>query len=287
MLKKDYKVAILCLVLEVSRQSYYNYVSGRSYNSHKKYNRPRHEVRLEFIKNRKRYGARRIAAALYNDKAIKLSRQTVGKIMREEGLKAIQPRSFVPRTTNSKHGKRVCENLLLGQPKPTQPNQVWVSDITYMPLKDGKWAYLSAWQDLYTKKIVGWQLEDNMREEMVREPLLKALLKRNKKNAPLIIHSDRGGQYLSDNMKELVKTFTLKQSMSRADDPYDNATAESLWSRLKAELDMPKKGYENIEILRSILFEYIEGYYNRVRIHSSLGYKTPVEFEENYYKNAS
>lgn len=287
MLKKDYKIAILCLVFEVSRQSYYNYAAGRSYNSHKKYNRPRHEIRLEFIKNMKRYGARRIAAALANGKAIKLSRKTVGKLMKEEGLKAIQPRSFVPRTTDSKHGKRVCENLLLNQPKPTQPNQVWVSDITYMPLKDGKWAYLSAWQDLYTKKIVGWQLEDNMREEMVREPLLRALLKRNKKNTPLIIHSDRGGQYLSDNMKELVKTFTLKQSMSRADDPYDNATAESLWSRLKAELDMPKKGYESIEVLRSILFEYIEGYYNRLRIHSSLGYKTPVAFEENYYKKAS
>jgi transposase InsO family protein len=235
----------------------------------------------------KRYGARRIVAALANCKAIKLSRQTVGEIMKEEGLKAIQPRSFVPRTTNSKHGKRVCENLLLNQPKPTQPNQVWVSDITYMPLKDGKWAYLSAWQDLYTKKIVGWQLEDNMREDMVREPLVKALLKRKKTELPLIIHSDRGGQYLSDNMKEVVKNFTINQSMSRADDPYDNATAESLWSRLKAELDMPKKGYDSIEILRSILFEYIEGYYNRLRLHSSLGYKTPVEFEENYYKKAS
>lgn len=280
-------MAILCLVLEVSRQSYYNYVAGRSYKSHKKYNRPRHEIRLEFIKNMKRYGARRIAASLANGKAIKLSRQTVGKLMKEEGLKAIQPRSFVPRTTDSKHGKKVCENLLLNQPRPTQPNQVWVSDITYMPLKDGKWAYLSAWQDLFTKKIVGWQLENHMREEMVREPLLRALLKRNKKNVPLIIHSDRGGQYLSDNMKKVVKNFKLKQSMSRADDPYDNATAESLWSRLKAELNMPKKGYESIELLRSILFEYIEGYYNRLRIHSSLGYQTPMAFEENYYKIAS
>lgn len=88
-------------------------------------------------------------------------------------------------------------------------------------------------------------------------------------------------------MKKVVKNFKLKQSMSRADDPYDNATAESLWSRLKAELNMPKKGYESIEVLRSILFEYIEGYYNRIRIHSSLGYQTPMAFEENYYKIAS
>jgi putative transposase len=287
-LTKDYKIAVLCLVFEVSRQSYYNYVGGRSYNSHLKYNRPRHEIRLEFIKNRKRYGVRRIQAAIAKGAAIKLSKQTIGKIMKEEGLKAIQPRSFVPRTTDSKHGKRVCENLLLNQPAPTAPNQVWVSDITYMPLKGGQWCYLAAWQDKFTKEIVGWQLADNMREEIVREPLEKALLKRKIKGSdaikPLIIHSDRGGQYLSDKMKELVKTFEIKQSMSRADDPYDNAQAESLWSRLKAELEIPKGGYESIKDLRSILFEYIEAYYNRVRLHSSIGYMSPVSFIENFYK---
>ena len=120
---------------------------------------------------------------------------------------------------------------------------------------------------------------------MVREPLEKALLK---KNAPktMIIHSDRGGQYLSDNIKKVVKTFELNQSMSRADDPYDNATAESLWSRLKAKLDMPKAGYESVEELREILFENIEGFYNRQRLHSSFGYQSPPTFTENYYKKA-
>lgn len=122
-------------------------------------------------------------------------------------------------------------------------------------------------------------------ENLVRNPLEKALLKRRVKPG-LIIHSDRGGQYLSNNMKALVKTFTLKQSMSRADDPYDNANAESLWSRLKAELDMPKGGYENLEMLRSTLFEYIDGYYNIRRLHSGLNYLNPVAFEEVYYKNA-
>ncbi len=136
---------------------------------------------------------------------------------------------------------------------------------------------------LYTREIVGWAVADNMREDMVREPLEKALLK---KNAPktMIIHSDRGGQYLSDNIKKVIKTFDLRQSMSRADDPYDNATAESLWSRLKAELNIPKAGDESIDELRKILFEYIEGYYNRQRLHSSLGYQSPLTFTENYYK---
>ena len=125
-----------------------------------------------------------------------------------------------------------------------------------------------------------------MREEMVRVPLENALLKKNaQKN--MIIHSDHGGQYLSDNIKNVIKTFELKQSMSRADDPYDNTTAESFWSRLKAELNIPKGGYESIEELRGILFEYVEGYYNRVRLHSTLNYQSPQSFLENYYKKAS
>ena len=206
--------------------------------------------------------------------------------MREDGLRAIQPPKFVPRTTDSKHGKRVCPHLLLNQPKPTKPNQVWVSDITYMPLKNSEWAYLCTWMDLFTRVIVSWSVDDNMQESLVREPLEKALLKR-KIQPGLIVHSDRGGQYLSDKMKELVHTFGLKQSMSRADDPYDNAFAESLWSRLKTELEMPKVGYENLTILRSILFEFIEGYYNRQRLHSSLNYEFPVDFEIQWFEKNS
>jgi len=212
----------------------------------------------------------------------------VAEIMRREGLKAIQPRKFIPRTTDSKHGKRICDNLLLDQPKPDRPNAVWaaaaaVSDITYMPLKGGQWAYLCTWMDLYSRQIVGWQVADNMLESLVREPLERALLKRRVKPG-MVIHSDRGGQYLSKKVKKLVKTFKLKQSMSRADDPYDNACAESLWSRIKAELCMPKGGYENLGKLRVTLFEYIEGFYNNRRLHSSLNYLNPVAFEAEYYR---
>lgn len=281
----DYTIALLCAVFEVSRTSYYNFARGRSYNLEKKYSRPRHEIRMEFLRNMKRYGSRRIQASLAL-RQIKLGRRTVSRLMKEEGLIAIQPRSFIPRTTDSKHGKRVCENLLLGMQKPSVPNAVWVSDITYIPLKGGKWAYLSAWQDLYTREIVGWAVAEHMREDLVREPLEKALLKKNAPKA-MIIHSDRGGQYLSANLKKVVKTFELQQSMSRADDPYDNATAESLWSRIKAELEMPKGGYDNIEELHKVLFEYIEGYYNRQRLHSALNYQSPKTFIENYYKKVA
>ena len=271
-------------MFDISRTAYYRYKRGKSYNADKKYNRPKHEIRIEFIRNFKRYGSRRIKAAL-EQQGIKIGRRKVSEIMRTEGLRAIQPPKFIPRTTDSKHGKRVCDNLLLNKPKPNGPNQVWVSDITYMPLKGGKWAYLATWMDLYSRQIVGWELADNMLESLVREPLEKALLKRKVKiGSGLIIHSDRGGQYLSNNMKKLVQTFTINQSMSRADDPYDNACAESLWSRLKAELDIPKGGYESLEVLRSVLFEYIDGYYNIRRLHSGLNYLNPVDFEALYYK---
>lgn len=287
-------MGLLCEVLSVSRTAYYRYQRGKSTDTHQLQNRPKHEVRKEFLRNMKRYGSRRIKASL-NAKGIAIGRKKVSKLMKEQGLKAIQPRKFVPRTTDSKHGQRVCENLLLNKEKPSAPNAVWtvrraVSDITYLPLKNGHWAYLGAWIDLYTRQVVGWQVADNMREELIREPLENALLKR--KTAPgMIVHSDRGGQYLSNNMKKLIKTFTLQQSMSRADDPYDNAYAESFWTgppggRLKAEIDIPKGGFENIGVLRNLLFDYIEGYYNRVRLHSALNYLTPLDFEAQYYKNA-
>lgn len=161
----------------------------------------------------KRYGSRRIKKSLEQN-GTRISRRKVAEIMRKEGLRAIQPRKFVHRKTD---GQRVCDNLLLNQPTPRAPNRVWMSDITYMPLKEGKWAYLCTWMDLYSRRIVGWKLSDNMHEPLVREPLEKALLKRRIKSG-LIIHSDRGGQYLSKKMKDLVTTFTIEQSMSRTGD---------------------------------------------------------------------
>ena len=274
--------------MKVSRTAYYRYARGNSYNSDKKYLRAKHEIRKEFLVNKKRYGSRRIKAAIL-EKGIEISRKTVVKLMKEEALTALQPKSFVPKTTDSKHGKRVAENLLLNQPKPTAPDQIWVSDITYIALKNGKWAYLVTYMDLFTRKIVSWRVDDNMRETLVREPLEAALIKRKiKVGALLIIHSDRGSQYVSDNMNKLInKIFKVRQSMSRKSECYDNANAESLWSRLKTELEIPKDGYGNIQELKTVLFEYIEGYYNPKRLHSSIGYMSPNKFETMYYKKES
>ena len=266
--------------------TYYRYIRSNSYDSDKKYLRAKQEIRKEFLVNKKRYGSRRIKVAIL-EKGIDISRKTVAKLMREDDLQALQPKSFIPKTTDSNHGKRVAENLLLNQPKPDSPDQIWVSDITYIALKIGKWAYLATYMDLFTRKIVGWKVDDNKRETLVREPLETALIKRKiKVGSSLIIHSDRGSQYVSDKMNKLInKTFKIRQSMSRKSECYDNANAESLWSRLKTELEIPKDGYENIQELRTVLFEYIEAYYNPKRLHSSIGYKSPNKFEMLYYKN--
>lgn len=179
-LSKTNKVSYLCRLFDASRTAYYRYRRGESHNADKKYNRPKHEVRIEFIRNMKRYGSRRIKESL-KQKGIRIGRRKVVEIMRKEGLRAIQPPRFIPRTTDSKHGKRVCDNLLLNQPKPDHPDAVWVSDITYMPLETGKWAYLCIWMDLFSRQIVGWKIEEHMQENLVREPLEKALLRRGVK----------------------------------------------------------------------------------------------------------
>ncbi|WP_255709222.1 IS3 family transposase [Spirosoma sp. KNUC1025] len=160
---------------------------------------------------------------------------------------------------------------------------VWVSDITYLPLSNGEWAYLAAWMDLYSRKVVGWQVGETMKDELVVVPLRRAL-KMRQPDPGLVTHSDRGGQYVSADLKELIRLWYIRPSMSRADDPYDNAFAESLWSRLKAEL-LEGGAFLNVEDAQTEIFDYIEIYYNRARKHSSLGYQCPEQFENQYFTN--
>lgn len=219
------------------------------------------------------------------EKGVTIGRCQLRSIMHKQDLVAIQPKSFVPRTTDSRHGKRVCPNLLLDEPRPTAPNRIWVSDITYLPLVNGEWAYLGTWMDLYSRMMVGWQVEAHMEESLIILPLQKALNWR-KPAAGLITHSDRGGQYVSDELKKLIANHHARQSMSRVDDPYDNAFAESFFSRFKAEL-LEGGAFLSVEDARTEVFDFIEMYYNRVRRHSALGYKSPSDFETIYYQTNS
>jgi len=274
----NYPAVILCQLLGVSRSGYY---AWRERPERQDQLAPKVEEVFWF--HSRRYGSRRIAAEL-GRKAV-IGRHRVRRLMREQDLHAIQPRRYVPRTTDSRHGQRMSPNLLLEREiKVDRPRQVIVGDITYLPLQDEDWAYLATWMDLFSRKIIGWQIADSMTAELVIEALKKAIL-RERLPPGMIVHSDRGGQYVDTEFRGLLNQRGFEQSMSRADETYDNAHAESLFSRYKAEL-LEGGAFADLEQARSETFAYIEGYYNRVRLHSSLGYLSPEEFERAYYQRA-
>ena len=267
----------MCRVLSVSRSCYYVY--------RKRGNAPDDIVRREideqvvnaFVLHKRRYGVRRLVPELRNN-GLTIGHCKVRGIMQKHGLKAIQPKSFVPRTTDSRHPYPISPNLLKGRPFPVRMNQVWVGDITYIPLIGGGWGFLAVWMDLFSRKITGWQLLNNMKEGLIVEAFKKAWSNR-KATKGLIIHSDRGGQYAGNIFRGLLTGYKLLQSMSGTDNPYDNAFMESHFSRFKAEL-LQGRAFEGLEDARIKIFEYIEMYYNPIRRHSSIGYISPMAFEE-------
>ena len=232
-----------------------------------------------FREHKRRYGSRRISKAI-QARGEKISRYKAGKVLHKFGLKAIQPRSFIPKTTNSRHRYTISPNLLLDKALPQLPNQVWVGDITFIRLAGANWGYLAVWMDLFSRKIIGWQLEKHMQEALIAGALKKALNSRMV-NDGLILHSDRGGQYGGNNFRKIISGKRMLQSMSRADNPYDNAFMESCFSRFKAEL-LQEGIFETIEDARTGTFEHIEMYYNTTRLHSSLNYQSPNSFEKKY-----
>ena len=233
-------------------------------------------VRNCYFENRRRYGTRRIRAALEKT-GVKVGRLQIRRLMREQNLKAIAPKSFKPQTTDSK-GTLASPNLLAQiKAEECAMAKVIVGDITYVPLRNDKWCYLAVWQDKVTRRIIGWSLSDSMTAELVISALQKAIRKGLVK-AGAVIHSDRGSQYASTGFRELVHRNCFRQSMSAAGNCYDNAQAESFFSRFKMEL-IEGGVFEDLEQARSEVFSYIEGYYNRVRLHSGLGYKSPLEYE--------
>ena len=233
-------------------------------------------VRDCYFENRRRYGTRRIKKALAKS-GVKVGRARVRRLLREQNLKAIQPKSFHPRTTDSR-GVKAAPNLLAGiKTEDIAAGKIIIGDITYIPLRGGRFCYLAIWQDKRTRRIIGWSLSLEMTRELIISALEKALRKGLVK-AGAIIHSDRGSQYASHGFRELLQQNGFRQSMSAKGNCYDNAQAESFFSRFKTEL-LEGGVFEDIEQARSEVFSYIEGYYNRVRLHSGLGYKSPMEFE--------
>lgn len=281
---QHFPVKVLCQTLGVNRSGYYEWLKPAQTRPMARGNtRPVKTDNTQQIKDlfglhRRRYGSRRLVSEM-KDRGVNVSRDFVRKVLIDNQLRPLQPRSFLPRTTDSRHTMGYSPNLLLDRPRPTSPNQVWVSDITYIPLASGKWVYLVVWIDLWSRRVVGWCLADHMRDELVITALRRALLGRQPADG-LILHSDRGGQYASKDFRKIL-TGKYLQSMSRAGECYDNATAESFWSRLKAEV-LESGVFLTLDDARAEIGHYIDNYYNVVRKHSSLNYCSPVQFESKH-----
>ena len=273
-LEESFPVSMLCESLNVSRSAYYAWredgVSARKRDDH----RLRPLIRGIFREHRRRYGARRIAVEL-SARDESCGRRRVGRLMEEMGLVAIQPKSFKPRTTDSRHSLGYSPNLLLDAPPPDGINQLWVGDITYVPLVGGEFLYLAMLMDRFSRRIVGWDLQDHMRELLVLAALRAAIAMRQPRPG-LIHHTDRGGQYAGAQYRKMLARAGMAQSMSRADNCYDNAFMESCFGTLKTELEM--EAYPNAHVARKEIPDYIR-YCNTRRRHSALDYLTPEAYE--------
>ena len=282
-----YPVELLCRTLDVSPARYYAWRKPQRAPVSTQPTADWQQALKEVFGQHKRcYGTRRLRAEL-QAQGHRVGRQRLRVAMRRHGLRAIQPRAYTPRTTDSTHGLRCAPNRLLDQPKPTQANQVWVSDITYLPLASGQWAYLCAFQDAYTRQVVGWRVLDTMPEGLVTSALRQALLARQP--APgLLVHSDRGGQYCANAYRALLDQHGCLRSQSRRDECLDNAQAESLWSRLKTEELGPREWpvFRDLSDAQQSVATYFD-YYNHERRHSALAYQTPQAFYLQQLKNST
>jgi transposase InsO family protein len=272
--QEGFPAAALCGVLGVHRSGYYAWQRGSLSVRAQEDERLKPLIRDIFWQHQRRYGARRIFEEL-SAREIPCGVRRVSRLLRAMGLRAIQPKSFRPRTTESRHRLGFSPNLLLESPPPSGVNQVWVGDITYVALCGGGFLYLALLMDLYSRRIVGWELRGDMTEALVLAALRSAIALR-RPGAELIHHTDRGGQYAGKQYRQVLQRARMRQSMSRADSCYDNAFMESCFGTIKRELEM--ECYDHILAARGEIGGYIR-YYNTRRRHSGLDYLPPEEFE--------
>jgi putative transposase len=277
----QFPVDLMCSVLEVSRSGYYAWRQRPTSAQATRREELIERIQAVHDDSRQRYGSPRVHAEL-QAQGMSCSPNTVAKLMRLRGIRSKMRRRFVVRTTDSGHGHPIATNRLNRQFQQSAANQAWAADITYIPTAEG-WLYLAAVIDLYSRKIIGWATADHLRAELPATALRMALLER-KPPQELLHHSDRGVQYACDDYQQLLAKHGLTASMSRKGNCYDNAFIESFWSSLKYELVYHHRFATQAEA-RTAIFDYIETFYNRTRLHSSLAYSSPVTFESKLKLN--
>jgi putative transposase len=278
-LRLTYYVSLLCRVLEVTTSGYYAWVKRPLTPRQREEMRLELEIRAAHKRTRQTYGPERLQRDLA-DNGVVVGIHRIKRIRRKLGLRCRQKRRFKA-TTDSRHSLPVAENLLDQKFDASAPNQVWLTDITYVPTGEG-WLYLAGHKDLCTAEIVGYSMSDRMTKNLVMESLLKALATKGPV-AGLIHHSDRGSQYCAQEYTSMLEHFGMRASMSRKGNCYDNAPMESFWGVLKNELIHHCRYATRQEAIRDIT-EYIEIFYNRQRRQAKLGFLSPAAFERWFYE---
>ncbi len=260
----------------MSRSGYYDWLNRKPSKRTRKNQQLKKHIARIYWKAKGTYGSPRIHRQLAKE-GVHVNVKRVARLMRVLGLKAIKKRKFKV-TTDSDHNHNIQDDLVKREFDVEKKNRVWTSDITYIRTKEG-WLYLAKVIDLYSRKVVGWSMKKRITKELVIDAFMMAENNRNI-GKDLIFHSDRGSQYASHEFQKLLKKHNVQSSMARKGDCWDNAVSESFIGTLKTELTYHCQ-YETREIARRDIFHYIEVFYNRYRLHSSLDYQSPEEYEQN------
>jgi len=275
----DYPLGLLCRVFDVSRSGFYAALARPPSQRAQDDERLKIAIKAAHVQTRETYGPLRLHPELISQGFV-TGRDRIVRLRQELGLRCKQKRKFKA-TTNSRHGFPVADNLLNQTFVPTRPNEVWVTDITYVMTDEG-WLYLAGVKDVFTCELVGYATGSRMTQDLTAQALWRAV--RSKRPAPgLIHHSDRGTQYCADDYRKLVEQFGMQASMSRKGNCYDNAPMESFWGSLKNEM-IHHQRYATRANAEAAIKEYIEIFYNRQRRHSRLGYVSPAIFAEKFSK---
>lgn len=279
--KEGHPISVCCELLDVSCSGFYDWRKRPPSNREIKNGELKAKIISIFGDSKETYGSPRIKASLERGGEV-IGKDKVASLMREEGLSAKRKKAFRPKTTiNNPSDKKSDRVFKIEATEIVKPNQVWVSDLTYIPTTEG-FMYLVVVMDLFNREIKGWDLSDSMEAAHTTNAMHRALINTDGRPEELVFHSDQGVQYCTKELRRIFALLGITQSMSRKGNCYDNAFAESFFHTFKNEID--KKISESKEMARKLVFEYIEAWYNTKRLHSSLGYLSPKEYaQQNSY----
>ena len=279
--RDGFPIVAMCRAFRVSKSGYYKSLKAEPSLRMLRAERIRTSVKQVYEESNQIYGSYKIAQQLGKDDRLEVAcRNTVATAMREMGLKSRVSKKFTPTTTVSDPSKIPAPNILDQTFTADAPNQKWVTDITYLPTQLG-WVYLAVVLDLFSRKVVGWSISDSLATPLVSAALRNAIQARRPDTHSLLHHSDRGSQYTSDDYQQTLRTLNITCSMSRTGCCYDNAVMERFFWSLKHEWTK-FEDFADINQTRTSVFQYIETFYNSKRIHQTLGYQTPDEFEAQH-----